>query len=331
MDLTVLVTGASGFIGGAISDRLIGRAEVRSLTSHPVKNRFGERVQSFAYDFDAPMRMEEAFHGVDVFVNSYYVRFNYGRATFELAVDRTRELIALARLAGVRKVVHVSVSNADERSDLPYYSNKGRIERLVRESGLDYTILQPAIVVGPGDILVNNIAFFLRRLPVFTIFERGDYRVQPITVDAFADLAIEAIDAIDGAPGNATLPVAGPRDWVFLDLVRAVHAAVGSRARLVHAPPALALAGLRIGYAVAAVKMARRLASYALPEDVNVVGAKAASTALDDTEHVRLSVKRNDDDRQELFNQANARMLRAIAQSIGGGARAGRLVGGSRE
>jgi histidinol-phosphate aminotransferase len=72
------------------------------------------------------------------------------------------------------------------------------------------------------------------------------------------------------------------------------------------------LAGLRIGYAVATVKMARRLASYALPEDVNVVGAKAASTALDDTEHVRLSVKRNDDDRQELFNQANARMLRAI-------------------
>ena len=246
MDRKILITGASGFIGGAISHRLIGRDEIRSLTSHPEKNRFGERVQSFAYDFDAPMRMEEAFRGVDVFVNSYYVRFNYGRATFELAVDRTRELIALARLAGVRKIVHVSVSNADERSDLPYYSNKGRIERLVRESGLDYTILQPAIVVGPGDILVNNIAFFLRRLPVFTIFERGDYRVQPITVDAFADLAIEAIDAIDGAPGNATLPVAGPRDWIFLDLVRAVHAAVGSRARLVHAPPALALAGLKV-------------------------------------------------------------------------------------
>ena len=246
VDRKILITGASGFIGGAISHRLIGRDEIRSLTSHPEKNRFGERVQSFAYDFDAPMRMEEAFRGVDVFVNSYYVRFNYGRATFELAVDRTRELIALARLAGVRKIVHVSVSNADERSDLPYYSNKGRIERLVRESGLDYTILQPAIVVGPGDILVNNIAFFLRRLPVFTIFERGEYRVQPITVDAFADLAIEAIDAIDGPHGHATLPVAGPRDWIFLDLVRAVHAAVGSRARIVHAPAALALAGLKV-------------------------------------------------------------------------------------
>jgi NADH dehydrogenase len=243
LDRRILITGASGFIGGAISDRLVGRAEIRSLTSHPAKNRFGDQVCSVPYDFDQPSRMADAFRGVDVFVNSYYVRFNYGTATFELAVDRTRELIALARAAGVRKIVHVSVSKADERSDLPYYSNKGRIECLVRESGLDYTILQPAIVVGPGDILVNNIAFFLRRLPIFTIFGRGDYRVQPITLDAFADLAVEAIS---GAHRNATLPVAGPSDWAFLDLVRAVRTAVGSRALIVHAPAAFALAGLKV-------------------------------------------------------------------------------------
>jgi NADH dehydrogenase len=170
----ILITGASGFIGGAIADRLVDRAEIRSLTSRPEKNRFG---------------------------------------------------------------------NADERADLPYYCNKGRIERLVRESGLDYTILRPAIVVGPGDILVNNIAFFLRRLPVFTIFGRGDYRVQPITVDAFADIAVQAID---GEYAGATLPVAGPNDWMFVDMVRAVRAAVRSRALIVQAPASFALAGLKI-------------------------------------------------------------------------------------
>lgn len=72
------------------------------------------------------------------------------------------------------------------------------------------------------------------------------------------------------------------------------------------------LAGLRVGYAVAAAPTARRLASGALADNVNAVAAKAAATALDDTEHVRLSVRRNDDDRQEFVNQANARMLRAI-------------------
>jgi NADH dehydrogenase len=239
--VVVLITGASGFIGGAIAERLIARAEIRSLTFHPAKNRFGDRVRSFAYDFDRPERMADAFRGVDVFVNSYYVRFNYRNCTFERAVDQTRPLLAAARAHEVRKIVHVSVSNADEQCDLPYYRNKGRIERLVKESAVAHTILRPAIVVGPGDILINNIAYFLRRLPVFTIFGRGDYRTQPITLEAFADVAVEAID---GGYTGQTLQLAGPSDWTFLELVRAVKTAVAGRARIVHAPPFIALAAL---------------------------------------------------------------------------------------
>jgi len=241
--MVVLITGASGFIGGAISERLVDRAEVRGLTSHPAKNRFGDRVRTFAYDFERPERMTAAFRGVDVFVNSYYIRFNHGGLTFDAAVARSAVLFGLARDAGVHRIVHVSVSNASEASDLPYYRNKGRIERLVADSGIDYTILRPALVVGDGDILVNNIAYFLRRLPLFTIFGGGRYRLQPMTVDAFAGIAIEAID---GAHRNATVAVAGPRDWAFVDLVHAVKRAVGSRALIVGAPAWTALAGLKV-------------------------------------------------------------------------------------
>jgi uncharacterized protein YbjT (DUF2867 family) len=239
----VLITGASGYIGGAIAERLHVDTEVRSLTSHPRKNRFRSRVRLFPYAFDRPSQMADAFRGVDVFVNTYYVRFNYGTATFETAVDATRDLIALAQEASVRKVVHVSVSNAREGSELPYYHNKGRIERLVRESGCDYTILQPAIVVGRGDILVNNIAYFLRRLPVFTMFGKGECRVQPMTLGAFADVAVEAIE---GAHANSTLPVAGPHDWTFVDMVHAIRTAVCSRAMVVRAPSIVALMGLKV-------------------------------------------------------------------------------------
>jgi NADH dehydrogenase len=239
---TVLITGASGFIGGAIADRLIDGARIRSLTSHPGKNRFGDRVQSFPYDFARPAAMADAFRGVDVFVNSYYVRFNYGNWTFARAVEISRQMVALARAAGVAKIVHVSVSNASETSDLPYYSNKARIEQVVSTSGLPYTILRPAIVVGPGDILVNNIAYFLRRLPVFTMFGGGDYRAQPITLDAFADAAVEAVK---GRYPNEVIPIAGPRDWRFVDMVRAIRGAVGSRAAIVPSPAWVALVGLK--------------------------------------------------------------------------------------
>jgi len=191
--------------------------------------------------------MAPAFDGVDVFVNSYYVRFNYGGLTFETAVERTRALVAQAKAAGVGKIVHVSVSNASDASDLPYYANKGRIERLIFASGIDYTILRPALVVGAGDILVNNIAYFLRRLPVFTIFGDGSYRAQPITVDAFADIALEAVG---GDHRNATLAVAGPSDWAFIDMVRAIRQAIRSRALIVYAPAWVALAGLTVAGAV---------------------------------------------------------------------------------
>jgi NADH dehydrogenase len=191
--------------------------------------------------------MAAAVDGVDVFVNSYYVRFNYAGVTFADAVERSRALITQATSAGVRRIVHVSVSNASETSDLPYYSNKGRIERIVAESGIDYTILRPALVVGPGDILVNNIAYFLRRLPVFTIFGDGSYRAQPMTVDAFAEVAVEAVD---GGHRNTTLAVAGPSDWKFVDMVRAVRRAVGSRALIVRAPAWVALGGLGVAGAL---------------------------------------------------------------------------------
>src|SRR5262249_37608859 len=137
--------------------------------------------------------------------------------------------------------------NASEAADLPYYANKGRIERLIAESAVDYTILRPALVVGDGDILVNNIAYFLRRLPAFTIFGDGAYPAPPVTVAAFADIALAAIS---GGHGNTTCAVAGPSDWTFVDMVRAIRAAVRSRALIVTAPAWVALAGLKVAGAL---------------------------------------------------------------------------------
>jgi uncharacterized protein YbjT (DUF2867 family) len=222
-----------------VTERLLPGHVIRSLTSHPEKNRFGERVHSVRYDFEQPERMDEAFHGAETFVHSYYVRFPYAGDTFERAVDRAGILVERARRCGVRRIVHVSVSNASEASDLPYYRNKGRLERLVRESGLEFAILRPALVFGPGDILLNNIAWFLRRAPVVGVFGDGSYRVQPVALDGFGALIAEAVESA----GSGTITdVAGPIDYTYVDLVRLIRAAVGSRAALIRMPVSLALA-----------------------------------------------------------------------------------------
>lgn len=242
---SVAITGASGFIGGAVTERLLARhgpgerGSIRSLTSHPQKNRFGDRVASVRYDFDRPERMDEAFDGADVFVHSYYIRFPYAGDTFERAVDRSAVLLDRAKRAGVRRVVHISVSNADESSDLSYYRNKGRQERVVRDSGLEFVILRPALVFGPGDILLNNVAWFLRRSPVFGVFGDGSYRLQPVELGAFARVVA---DAVTSTGTGTTTAVAGPVDYTYLEVVRAICAAVGSRAKIVEMPASLAIA-----------------------------------------------------------------------------------------
>jgi NADH dehydrogenase len=238
-----LITGAFGFIGGAVAARLGTTAALRTLTNHPSRATSDGIIESFPYDFDAPARLAAAFSDVDVFVNTYYVRFERRTTTFARAVANSGRLIDAARAAGVGKIVHVSVSGADERSGLPYYRNKGRIERLVGESGVDYTIVRPALVVASGDTLVNNIAYFLRRMPVFPLFGRGQYLLQPMTRDAFVDVMVESIE---GAYSRQIIPVAGPRDWTYAAMVRAIRAAVGSRALVVQVPSPIALAGLRI-------------------------------------------------------------------------------------
>lgn len=183
--------------------------------------------------------MDDAFEGADAFVHSYYIRFPHAGDTFERAVARAGILFERARRAGVRRIVHVSVSNANEASDLPYYRNKGRLERLVRESGLEFAILRPALVFGPGDILLNNIAWFLRRAPLFGVFGDGAYRVQPASLEGLGALIVEAIDS----PVSGTITdVAGPIDYTYLDMVRLIRAAVGSRSALIPMPASLALA-----------------------------------------------------------------------------------------
>jgi NADH dehydrogenase len=216
---------------------------VRTLTGHPAReNDFGGRVAAFPLAFDDQGALARALAGADVLYNTYWVRFARGEQTFERAIDNTRRLIAAAEEAGVRRIVHVSIANASKDSPLPYYAGKAALEEAVTASRMSHAILRPTVIFGDEDVLLNNIAWLLRRFPVFAVPGDGRYRLQPIFVDDMAALAVAAA----GRDANEVIDAVGPETYAFDDLVRLMRQTVGGRARTVHVPPSVALAASRL-------------------------------------------------------------------------------------
>ena len=203
------------------------------------RNPFGDRVRVCPFHFDAPEKLAESLRGVSVLYNTYWVRFNHGDFSHEDAVRNTETLFRAATAAGVKRVVHVSITNPSEDSPLEYFRGKARLERALVESGLSYAILRPAVLFGREDILVNNIAWTMRRLPVFGIFGDGQYKLQPIYVDDLAQLAVEQ----GKQTGNVTVNAIGPETFTYRDLVGAIGRIIGKKRPVVPVPPG-------IGYAV---------------------------------------------------------------------------------
>jgi NADH dehydrogenase len=235
-----VVTGAFSFTGRFIAKGLVADGRrVKTLTNHP--RRPGSEdldVEVAPLQFTDRAALVESLRGADVLYNTYWQRFHHGRVHFGQAVANTRILIGAAADAGVRKVVHISVSNPAEESHLDYFAAKARTENVVRESGLAWAIVRPTLIFGPGDILLNNIAYLLRRLPVFGIAGLGDYRLQPVAVEDVADLSMWAGWQKD----NLTLDAAGPDLMTFTELVEALAIAVGRRPRFIYLPKRVVLA-----------------------------------------------------------------------------------------
>lgn len=236
-ELTV-VTGACGYTGGYITRLLLERGtQVRTLTGHPERsNPFGDRVDVVPFEFDNPALLAEKLKGASTLFSTYWVRFDHGRTTFGQAVANSQNLIRAAVKANVKRYIHVSIANPSEDSPLSYYRGKAIIERTLIESGLSYAILRPTVLFGGSDILINNIAFLLRRLPIYGIFGAGDYRIQPVYVGDIAELAVKLSE--EGK--DIVVDAVGPETYSFQELVYLIRARVNSRSRIVHISPRLA-------------------------------------------------------------------------------------------
>ncbi len=238
-----VVTGAFSYSGSAIARSLLAAGHgVRTLTGHPERAPAGSPITVRPFDLGRPLDLAESMRGAHTLYNTYWVRFARGTVDHESAVAASEVLFRAAAAAGVRRIVHVSITHPQADSPYPYFRGKARVEQILDDTGLPYAIVRPAILFGGDGVLVNNIAWLLRRLPVFALGGGGSYRIRPIHVDDLAALCVSR-----GAGSDQTVVDAvGPQALTFRELVSAVRAAVGSRAVLIPVPGAVipALSGV---------------------------------------------------------------------------------------
>jgi uncharacterized protein YbjT (DUF2867 family) len=235
-----VVTGAFSYSGAAIARGLLERGhEVRTLTGHPGRAPVGTPIDCRPLDFSDERTLSMSLAGAHTLYNTYWVRFAHGSVTYTQAVANIRVLFSAAVSAGVQRIVHVSITNPSLDSPDPYFRGKAAVEQALADSGIaSYAVARPAILFGGDGVLLNNIAWLLRHVPVFAIGGRGDYRLRPIHVDDLGALCVDL-----GARTHTTVVDAvGPESLTFRQLVETIRAAVGSRSLLLPVPgPAIPL------------------------------------------------------------------------------------------
>ncbi len=251
-----IVTGAFGYSGKYIATRLLKEGCcVRTLTNSVGRaNPFAGQVEARPFHWDDLDALADSVYGATVLYNTYWVRFNYTDFKHAVAVENTLKLFEAAKRAGVSRVVHVSITHPSEDSPLEYFNSKARLERALIESGLSYAILRPTVLFGKEDILINNIAWALRHLPVFGVFGDGNYRLQPIYVDDLARLVVEQGRSRE----NRIIDAIGPETFTYRELVQTIGDIIGKRRPIISVPPSLGyLAGWALGQLVGDVMITR--------------------------------------------------------------------------
>lgn len=236
----IAITGAFGYSGKYITQALLdqGSTDIITLTGHPDRpNPFDVAIPAFPFNFQDPTALTKTLEGVHTLYNTYWIRFAHGEMTFDRAVANSKTLFDAAKAAGVERIIHVSITNPSLISPLPYFKGKAELEEHIKSLGIPYTILRPTVIFAPEDILINNIAYLIRRFPFFVVPGTGEYQLQPIYAKDLAALAVQA----GASTEYQIIDAIGPETFTFNQLLDMLMIALGRQTRIIHLPPAIGL------------------------------------------------------------------------------------------
>ncbi|HKF45661.1 MAG TPA: complex I NDUFA9 subunit family protein [Thermoanaerobaculia bacterium] len=238
--MRVLVTGGTGFVGTHLVNELLRRKhEVTILARRPsaTRNRYNRPVRTEAGDVLDSASLRRAFSGQDAIVHLVGIIWEKGDRTFDrLHRVAAENVVAAARQAGVRRLLHMSAMGSFPDSPSEYGRTKAAGEKVVRESDLDWTVIRPSIIVGPGDGFVTLLAGVIRGNPGFIpVIGPGTVRFMPVSVYDVARVYAEALEKPETI--GKSFEVGGPHTLTLNEIYQEIAAAVGKpRKPLIHFP-----------------------------------------------------------------------------------------------
>ena len=235
-----VVTGAYGYTGKYIAKRLLDEGcRVRTLTNSPYRaNPFGNKIKAYLYNFTNPDKLTDSLKGAKVLYNNYWVRYNYkGNFSYNIAVENNLKLFDAAKKGGIERIVHISITNPSLDSPFDYYRGKAIVEKALIESDISYAILRPTIIFGKEDILINNIAWTIRKAPISGIFGDGLYKLQPGYVKDLAKLTVEQGMSRE----NRIIDAIGPETFTYKELLQTIGKIIGKNRPIITIPDTLGL------------------------------------------------------------------------------------------
>jgi len=245
---TILVTGASGFVGSHVVPALLKAGHRVVALAHTPRSAetvlrrlptsLHARVETRPGDVTVPDTLRPALNGVDAIVHLVAVPRDFdGGASLRLVnTEGTRNVVAAARAAGVRRLVHLGALGVADDPDLHYASSKARAEAIVAASDLEWTILRPSLLWGERDGFFNIVAGLVRYAPgIVPVPGRGMARFQPIWIGDLARIVVATLANPDTTV-RRSFDLGGPRSWTYREITRAVMQAMGRPGIIVPMP-----------------------------------------------------------------------------------------------
>ena len=219
--MKVAITGASGFVGSHLTTRLTGEGH--------------EVVRTARRDLYGVDQLTAVFADCKVVAHCAGINREIGDQTFaRVHVEMTRNIVAAAKNAGVEKIVFVSFLRARPHCGSPYHESKWEAEEIVRNSGLDYTVIKAGIVYGRGDHMLDHLSHALHTFPVFGLVGVKDKSVRPLAIEDLIHVMRAAL--VDRRMKRQTIALLGPEEIYLSEAVRRVAEVVGKRPLMLPLP-----------------------------------------------------------------------------------------------